>query len=170
MSWLTLIPWRLVGWIAVASAIAAGGFKAGYAWVMSDWDKERQERTAEQLLNAAKELKLKDRQYEANNSALDLAAANVRKARAADDRSRDAVGRLRDDLAAAQRAADNADTSCPTDAEATTLRELFGACSGRYRDVAKEAGGLAGDLDALQSWTGGVCAPAVTAEGARGDR
>lgn len=170
MPWLTMIPWRLVGWLALAAGIAAGGSKAGSAWVQSSWDAERAERTTQALANATKELKLKDRQYEANQSALDLAAASARKARAAADLSRDAAGRLFDDLSAAQRAADDADTSCPADAETAALRFVVGACVGRYRDVAAEAGGLAGELAGLQAWTAGICAPAVTAEGARGDR
>jgi len=105
-----------------------------------------------------------------NQTALDAAAASTSKARVAADHARDAAGRLFDDLAAAQRAADDADTSCQSDAEATALRQLFGACSGQYRDMAAEAGSFAGQLSALQVWTGGICAPAVTTEGARGDK
>ena len=74
-------------------------------------------------------------------------------------------------LERAQRAADDADSACGSDAQAGTLRELLGACAGEYRGMAAEAGELAGRLGALQHWTGGICAPAVmTPEGTRGDK
>jgi len=165
------LPWVRIGLVAILSlAIGAAGFETGRRWVLADWNAERQEQTATALANAQKDLKLKDRQYEANQTALDAAAASTSKARVAADHARDAAGRLFDDLAAAQRAADDADTSCQSDAEATALRQLFGACSGQYRDMAAEAGSFAGQLSALQVWTGGICAPAVTTEGARGDK
>jgi len=150
------IPWVRIGLLAILIlAIGATGFEGGRRWVLADWNAERQEQTATALANAQKDLKLKDRQYEANQTALDAAAASTSKARVAADHARDAAGRLFDDLAAAQRAADDADTSCQSDAEATALRFVAGACVAEYKGVAADAGGLAGQLDALQQWISG---------------
>lgn len=170
MPWLTMIPWRLVGWLALAAGIAAGGFKAGSAWVQSSWDAERAEQATAALEAAQEAQRITARLNAKSQKVQDDYAIQTRKANAAADRSRDAVGRLSDDLAAAQREADDADTSCGTDEEARALRSVVGACVNEYRGVAAEAGDLAGQLGALQAWTAGVCAPAVTVEGARGDR
>lgn len=170
MPWLALIPWRLVGWLALAAAIAGGGFKAGQRWVQSSWDAERAEQAAQALETAQEAQRITVRLNAKSQEVQDAYAHQARKALAAADLSRDAAGRLSDDLTAAQRAADDADTTCPADAEAAALRIVVAACAGRYRAVAADAGDIAGTLDGLQQWTAGICAPAVTREGARGDR
>lgn len=38
-------PWLIVGSLVGAAVVAAGGFKAGHAYVTSQWDKERLERS-----------------------------------------------------------------------------------------------------------------------------
>lgn len=165
------IPWGRIGLLAIlALAIGASGFEAGRRWVMSDWNAEKAAQAQAERDAAQEAQRLAARLATKSQGIQDEYAAQARKERAAADRSRDAAGRLYDDLAAAQREADDADTSCGTDAETTALRIVVGACSGRYRDVAAEAGDLAGRLETLQRWTGSICAAAVAPEGARGDR
>jgi hypothetical protein len=164
------VPWRLVG-----TLLACVGLLGAGAWA-EHWRAGRAaaiEQAAElaQKLEAQQEAQRITARLGAKSQGVqDAYATQARKERAAADHARDAAGRLYDDLAAAQRAADDADSACPTDAEATALRQLFGTCSGRYRDVAAEAGSYAGQLAALQQWTGSICAPAVAPEGTRGDR
>lgn len=165
-----LIPWRLVGWLALAVALFGAGFATEHKR-RNGIDAENALAQARQIAEAAQEAqRITARLGAKSQKVQDDYATQARKERAAADLARDAAGRLYDDLAAAQRAADDADSACPTDAEATALRELFGTCSGRYRDVAAEAGSYAGQLAALQQWTGSICAPAVAPEGTRGDR
>lgn len=164
------MPWRLVG-----TLLACVGLLGAGAWA-EHWRAGRAaaiEQAAElaQKLEAQQEAQRITARLGAKSQGVqDAYATQARKERAAADHARDAAGRLYDDLAAAQRAADDADSACPTDAETTALRQLFGACSGQYRDMAAEAGSFAGQLSALQVWTGGICAPAVTPEGTRGDK
>lgn len=164
------VPWRLVG-----TLLACVGLLGAGAWA-EHWRAGRAaaiEQAAElaQKLEAQQEAQRITARLGAKSQGVqDAYATQARKERAAADHARDAAGRLYDDLAAAQRAADDADSACPTDAETTALRFVVGACSGRYRDVAAEAGGIAGQLASLQQWTGGICAPAVTPEGTRGDK
>jgi len=164
------VPWRLVG-----TLLACVGLLGAGAWA-EHWRAGRAaaiEQAAElaQKLEAQQEAQRITARLGAKSQGVqDAYATQARKERAAADHARDAAGRLYDDLAAAQRAADDADSACPTDAETTALRQLFGACSGQYRDMAAEAGSFAGQLSALQVWTGGICAPAVTPEGTRGDK
>lgn len=164
------MPWRLVG-----TLLACVGLLGAGAWA-EHWRAGRAAAIAQaadlaQRLEAQQEAQRITARLGAKSQGVQDDYANqARKERAAADRARDAAGRLYDDLAAAQRAADDADSACPTDAETTALRQLFGACSGQYRDMAAEAGSFAGQLSALQVWTGGICAPAVTPEGTRGDK
>lgn len=165
------VPWRLVG-----TLLACVGLLGAGAWA-EHWRAGRAaaiEQAAElaQRLEAQQEAQRITARLGAKSQGVQDAYANqARKERAAADHARDAAGRLYDDLAAAQRAADDADSACGSDAQAGTLRELLGACAGEYRGMAAEAGELAGRLGALQQWTGGICAPAVmTPEGTRGDK
>ena len=164
------VPWRLVG-----TLLACVGLLGAGAWA-EHWRAGRAaaiEQAAElaQKLEAQQEAQRITARLGAKSQGVqDAYATQARKERAAADHARDAAGRLYDDLAAAQRAADDADSACGSDAQASTLRELLGACAGEYRGMAAEAGELAGRLGALQQWTGGICAPAVTPEGARGDK
>ena len=164
------MPWRLVG-----TLLACVGLLGAGAWA-EHWRAGRAaaiEQAAElaQKLEAQQEAQRITARLGAKSQGVqDAYATQARKERAAADLARDAAGRLFDDLAAAQRAADDADSACPTDAEATALRELFGTCSGHYRDMAKEAGSYAGQLAALQQWAGSICASTLTPEGTRGDR
>lgn len=165
------VPWRLVG-----TLLACVGLLGAGAWA-EHWRAGRAaaiEQAAElaQKLEAQQEAQRITARLGAKSQGVqDAYATQARKERAAADRARDAAGRLYDDLAAAQRAADDADSACGSDAQAGTLRELLGACAGEYRGMAAEAGELAGRLGALQHWTGGICAPAVmTPEGTRGDK
>ena len=164
------LPWRLVGTLLAAVGLLGAGAYAEH-WRAGRAAAIAQAAELAQKLEAQQEAQRITTRLNAKSQGVQDAYANqARKERAAADLARDAAGRLFDDLAAAQRAADDADSACPTDAEATALRELFGACSGSYRDMAKEAGSYAGQLAALQHWTGSICAPAVTPEGTRGDR
>lgn len=164
------VPWRLVG-----TLLACVGLLGAGAWA-EHWRAGRAaaiEQAAElaQKLEAQQEAQRITARLGAKSQGVqDAYATQARKERAAADHARDAAGRLYDDLAAAQRAADDADSACGSDAQASTLRELLGACAGEYRGMAAEAGELAGRLGALQQWTGGICAPAVTPEGTRGDK
>ena len=164
------VPWRLVG-----TLLACVGLLGAGAWA-EHWRAGRAaaiEQAAElaQKLEAQQEAQRITARLGAKSQGVqDAYATQARKERAAADHARDAAGRLYDDLAAAQRAADDADSACGSDAQASTLRELLGACAGECRGMAAEAGELAGRLGALQQWTGGICAPAVTPEGARGDK
>ena len=164
------LPWRLVGTLlACVGLLGAGAYaehwRAGRAAAIA------QAAELAQKLEAQQEAQRITTRLNAKSQGVQDAYANqARKERAAADLARDAAGRLFDDLAAAQRAADDADSACPTDAEATALRELFGTCSGHYRDMAKEAGSYAGQLAALQQWAGSICASTLTPEGTRGDR
>lgn len=165
------VPWRLVG-----TLLACVGLLGAGAWA-EHWRAGRAaaiEQAAElaQKLEAQQEAQRITARLGAKSQGVqDAYATQARKERAAADHARDAAGRLYDDLAAAQRAADDADSACGSDAQAGTLRELLGACAGEYRGMAAEAGELAGRLGALQQWTAGICAPAVmTTEGARGDK
>lgn len=164
------VPWRLVG-----TLLACVGLLGAGAWA-EHWRAGRAaaiEQAAElaQKLEAQQEAQRITARLGAKSQGVqDAYATQARKERAAADHARDAAGRLYDDLAAAQRAADDADSACGSDAQAGTLRELLGACAGEYRGMAAEAGELAGRLGALQQWTGGICAPAVTPEGTRGDK
>lgn len=165
------VPWRLVG-----ALMACVGLLGAGAWA-EHW---RAGRAA--AIEQAAELALKlEAQQEAqritarlgakSQEVQDAYATQARKERAAADHARDAAGRLYDDLAAAQRAADDADSAGGSDAQAGTLRELLGACAGEYRGMAAEAGELAGRLGALQQWAGSICADhQIAPEGTRGDR
>lgn len=164
------LPWRLIGAVAACAGLFGAGayaehWRAGRAAAIA-----QAEELAQALESAQEAQRITARLNAKSQKVQDDYAIQTRKANAAADRSRDAVGRLSDDLAAAQREADDADTSCGTDEEARALRSVVGACVNEYRGVAAEAGDLAGQLGALQAWTAGVCAPAVTVEGARGDR
>ena len=164
------LPWRLVGTLlACVGLLGAGAYaehwRAGRAAAIA------QAHELAQRLEAQQEAQRITARLSAKSQGVqDAYATQARKERAAADLARDAAGRLFDDLAAAQRAADDADPACPTDAETTALRLVVGACSGRYRDVAAEAGDLAGRLGTLQAWTAGICASPLTPEGTRGDR
>lgn len=167
---LTALPWRLIGAAAACVGLLATGafaehWRAGRAAAI-----QQAEELAQRLEAQQEAQRISTRLNTKSQEVQDAYATQARKERAAADRSRDAAGRMYDDLAAAQREADDADTACPTDAETAALRFVVGACSGRYRDVAAEAGSFAGQLASLQQWTAGVCAPAVNPEGARGDR
>ena len=164
-------PWVRIGLIAgFAFVVGMAGFKTGHRWVMADWNAEKAAQAQAERDAAQEAQRLAARLTTKSQGVQDEYAAQARKERGAADHARAAAGRLYDDLAAAQREADDSDGACGSDAETTALRELFGACSGQYRDMAAEAGSFAGQLSALQAWTGGICAPAVTAEGARGDK
>ncbi len=164
------LPWRLIGAAAACVGLLATGAFAEH-WRAGRAAAIQQAEELAQALEAQQEAqRISTRLNTKSQEVQDAYATQARKERAAADRSRDAAGRMYDDLAAAQREADDADTACPTDAETAALRFVVGACSGRYRDVAAEAGSFAGQLASLQQWTAGVCAPAVTTEGARGDR
>ena len=164
------LPWRLVG-----TLLACVGLLGAGAWA-EHWRAGRAAAIAQahelaQRLEAQQEAQRITARLSAKSQGVqDAYATQARKERAAADLARDAAGRLYDDLAAAQRAADDADPACPTDAEAGTLRELLGACAGEYRGMAAEAGDLAGRLGALQQWAGSICASPLTPEGTRGDR
>jgi len=164
------LPLRLIGAVAACAGLFGAGAYAEH-WRAGRAAAIHQAEELAQALEAQQEAqRITARLGAKSQKVQDDYATQARKERAAADLARDAAGRLYDDLAAAQRAADDADSACPTDAEATALRQLFGTCSGRYRDVAAEAGSYAGQLAALQQWTGSICAPAVAPEGTRGDR
>ena len=164
------LPWRLVGTLLAAVGLLGAGAYAEH-WRAGRAAAIAQAAELAQKLEAQQEAQRITTRLNAKSQGVQDAYANqARKERAAADLARDAAGRLFDDLAAAQRAADDADSACPTDAEATALRELFGTCSGHYRDMAKEAGSYAGQLAALQQWAGSICASTLTPEGTRGDR
>ena len=164
------LPWRLIGAVAACVGLLATGAYAEH-WRAGRAAAIQQAEDLAQRLEAQQEAQRITARLGAKSQGVqDAYATQARKERAAADLARDAAGRLYDDLAAAQRAADDADSSCGTDAQAGTLRQLLGACAGEYRGMAAEAGELAGRLGALQAWTAGICAPAVNPEGARGDR
>ena len=170
LSLLGGLPWRFIGAAAACVGLLATGAYAEH-WRAGRAAAIHQAEELAQALEAQQEAqRITARLNTKSQEVQDAYATQARKERAAADRSRDAAGRMYDDLAAAQREADNADTSCGVDAETATLRQLLGACVGEYRGVASEAGGIAGQLAGLQQWTAGVCAPAVNPEGARGDR
>ncbi len=165
------IPWVRIGLLAILIlTIGATGFETGRRWVLSDWNAEKAAQAQAERDAAQEAQRLAARLTTISQGVQDEYAAQARKERGAADHARAAAGRLYDDLAAAQREADDSDSACGSDAETTALRQLFGACSGQYRDMAAEAGSFAGQLSALQVWTAGVCAPAVTTDGARGER
>lgn len=144
-----LIPAAGLALVAMTGAAGMKGYRMGDAASTARYEaiiaRER----------AAAERRAKDLKRSAETVAQEVFDEQVAtEARA--DALADAHGRLQHALAAIRRAARDAGTSPGADGSAT-LRELFGECADRYRDVAAAADRLRARVIGLQSYVRGVC-------------
>ena len=147
-----MIPAQLL----VAAAIAAAAF--GSAWTVQGWRYDKQISD----IHAKQALALIEAQKQANETTAMLqqqadAAQREHARRLADvrrdaDRARGAADRLRDNLTTAR--ATLPDATCSSVREyATTVNELFGACTAAAGELAAAADGHAADaLTLQQAW------------------
>jgi hypothetical protein len=173
---MTLIPTRapsLVGWVlgflpwwawaalvALALATATGmGHRAGAAGVQQRWDAEKAA-AARQALEASQEARRIEQARAAKVQEVqsDYATRSNRD-RAAAAGAAGELERLRDELAARDRAAAAPASTCRIDV-AGAERDLFGSCAAALAEVAGEADRLETRLTALQGYVRAITAPA----------
>lgn len=165
MSWL-----RTVGYLVLAAALAGAVLATrahlvgvGEQRVQARWDaqaKEDRRAAAENALELERLARASEarRQAQAEEIAREQAtiAASLRTATArAEQRNRslrDTIDRLNRRDAELSRAAANACAGSGPDGAAAEARELLGECSARRRELATEAGSLAGQVIGLQRY------------------
>jgi hypothetical protein len=180
------LPWRLLCIVCALVAAAAGilayganrfhagdamGYSRGHAEavaVQGQWDAEKARLNALALQQSNDVRKFEELRASNIQGALDAKEREAQRARADAADLRGQLASLRDSLATAATAADLPASSAtggtgaargPDDA--ATLRQLLGACSGRYADVAEAADALRVQLSGVQGWVRAACvAPA----------
>jgi hypothetical protein len=180
------IPWRAIGaaLLLAAAGLAlhhygasrykagdASGYARGHAEavdVQGRLDRERADLATKALTDEADQRKLEQERTRRAKENDDAHAHDLAAARAAAAGATDELGRLRAALATADAAgvhpgeagADPGAGRGPDDA--ARLRELLGACSGRYADVAAAADALRTQVTGLQGYVKAACTAATT--------
>jgi hypothetical protein len=171
MTWLLQAgSGRLIAWAAGLVLLAAAalwlrhdGAAAGAAGVQQRWDAETAQR-AQQALQASQEARRIEQARSAKVQEIqDVYATRSNRDRAAAAGAAGELGRLRDELAARDRAAAAPASTRRIDL-AGTERQLFGRCAEALSAVAADADRLETKLTALQGYvravTGAASAPA----------
>jgi hypothetical protein len=177
MSLIPTSPPSLVGWVlgflpwwawaalvALALATATGmGWQQGAGHVQARWNAEKATRV-QQALEASQEARRLEQARAAKvQEVQDVYATRSNRDRASAAGAAGELGRLRDELAARDRAAAAPAATCRIDL-AGTERQLFGRCAEALSAVAADADRLETKLTALQGYvravTGAASAPA----------
>lgn len=154
-----MIPWRLGGALALAGATFVGGWHLGAQGVRGQWAAEHAKQAQQQVEAAQEALRFDTTRTRHIQQEQDHARQAAAVARADAVGARTELGRLRDTLAANQRAADAPAAVCRLDV-ATAERELLGACAAAVSGMAEEADEVRSRLIELQGWARAVSEPA----------
>lgn len=165
MAWLRTGGYLLLALVLAWAVVATRNHLVGVGEkrVQASWDaqvKEDRRAAAENALELERLARASEarRQAQAEESAREQAsiAASLRTAAArAEQRNRslrDTIDRLNRRDAELSRAAANAGAGPGPDGAATVARDVFGECSTRRRELAAEAGSLAGQVIGLQRY------------------
>lgn len=138
--------------LAIGLALAVGLYGLGSYNGRTSERKACEDRTAAQAAAASEAARIREQErFRANEIVAANRHAELERARAAAGAARTERDRLRDALAARDRAA-RSDAEAGTRVDGAAERELLGSCSEEYAAMARDADAIAGRLRGLQQY------------------